>query len=73
VKKDNIENGSVRTINSFKNIGFNIIRKFIIFQLVMFFSLLSHNAHAGVLTSQKYLNALGYNSGTEDGIWGKKN
>ena len=62
----------MRTINSFKNIGFNIIRKFIIFQLVIFFSLLSCNAYADILKSQKYLNALGYNSGTEDGIWGKK-
>jgi len=60
------------TSNSLKNIGFNIIRKFMTFQFVIFFSLLSCNAYADVLKSQKYLNALGYNSGMEDGIWGKK-
>ena len=41
----------MHTINTLKNIGFNITRKFIIFQFVIFFSLLSHNAHADVLKS----------------------
>ena len=49
-----------------------MIRKVIIFQFIIFFSFLSSNAHADILKSQKYLNALGYNSGAEDGIWGKK-
>ena len=48
------------------------MRNIIIFMMVIFVSLLGFESQADILKSQRYLNALGYNSGLEDGIWGKK-
>ena len=46
--------------------------RFIFTYLFIIFVSISQFAFADIKTTQKYLNALGYNPGVADGIWGNK-